>query len=114
MKGDFSNWRDERRHNFAGVLMQQGRVLLDADWNAQSAITNDWQDTAAQDIIGSGVAAVPASQPNSFKITAAAHGDGTNNVQIKVRPGRVWADGLPAQLLGEPDPAKDDPVSRVA
>ena len=46
MRGDFSSWRDEQRQNFVGVLHQQGRVLLDADWNAQTELTNDWQDTA--------------------------------------------------------------------
>src|SRR5215471_865113 len=114
MRGDFSNWRDERRHNFAGVLHQQGRVLLDADWNAQTAITNDWQDTAGQDIIGAGLAAVPANQPNGFKITAASHDVGKHKVNLKVTPGRVWADGLLAQLNGEPDPDSSADVDRVA
>ncbi len=114
MRGDFSNWRDERRQNFSGVLQQQGRVLLDADWNAQTALVNDWQDTAGQDIIGAGVAAVPAEQPNGFKISAAAHAPATDNVQFKVTPGRVWADGLLTQLYGEPDPAANTPVARVA
>ena len=60
MRGDFSSWRDEQRQNFVGVLHQQGRVLLDADWNAQTELTNDWQDTAGMDIIVAGVAAIPA------------------------------------------------------
>jgi hypothetical protein len=114
MKGDFSSWRDERRRNFNGVLHQQGRVLLDADWNAQTAINNDWQDTAAEDIIGAGVAAVPSDKPNGFKVTSAIHSLGDNNVQLKVTPGRVWADGLLAQLYGEPDPDSSSDVTRVA
>jgi len=114
MKGDFSNWRNEVGHNFAGVLHQQGRVLLDADWNAQTAIANYWQDTAGSDIIGARVAAVPASLPNSFKVTAAAHGSGTPDVQLQIHPGRVWADGLLAELFGEPDPTSNTPVARNA
>ncbi len=114
MKGDFSNWRNEAGHNFAGVLHQQGRVLLDADWNAQTAIANYWQDTAGSDIIGARVAAVPASLPDSFKVTAAAHAAGTDNVQLQIHPGRVWADGLLAELFGEPDPASAAPVPRIA
>ncbi len=114
MRGDFSNWRDEHRRNFAGVLHQQGRVLLDADWNAQTAITNDWQDIAAQDIIGAGVAAVPGDQPNGFKVTGADHTAGSDDVQLEVNPGRVWADGLLAQLFGEPDPDSTTPVARTA
>jgi hypothetical protein len=106
MKGDFSNWRDERKRNFNGVLHQQGRVLLDADWNAQTAITNDWQDTAGQDIIGAGVAAVPADQPGGFKVIAAAKAAAPHDdkVQLRVAAGRVWADGLLTELFSEPVP----------
>ena len=101
MRGDFSIWRNERRQNFNGVLHQQGRVLLDADWNAQTNLTNDWQDTAGRDIIGAGVAAVPADAPDSFKIKAATVTAG--NVDLTVAPGRVWADGLLAYIDGTAD-----------
>src|SRR6185295_2292198 len=116
MKGDFSNWRDERRQNFTGVLHQQGRVLLDADWNAQTAITIDWQDTAARDIIGAGVAAVPADQANGFKITAAERGIGADadKVKLTVALGSVWVDGLFAEIYKEPDPAATADVRRWA
>ena len=33
MKGDFSTWNKDRAQNFRGTLHQQGRVLLDRDWN---------------------------------------------------------------------------------
>ena len=114
MKGDFSRFADERNHNFAGVLHQQGRVLLDADWNAQTAITTGWQDTAGHDIIGAGVAAVPADEPNGFKIDFATHAPGNPNVKLTVRPGRVWADGLLTRLFGEPDPLSTVAVTREA
>ena len=114
MKGDFSRLPDERHHNFAGVLHQQGRVLLDADWNAQTAITNRWEDTAGRDIIGAAVAAVPMDEPNGFKIVSASHAASSAHVQLTVNPGRVWADGLPARLFGEPDPDSTGPIRRVA
>lgn len=114
MKGDFSRVPHERMHNFAGVLHQQGRVLLDADWNAQTAITTRWEDTAGRDIIGAGVAAVPADQPDGFKIVTAAHAGGTTDVQLTVKPGRAWADGLLVHLFGEPDPDSVAPVARIA
>src|SRR5215213_4077432 len=98
MRGDFSRWRDERRQNFNGVLHQQGRVLLDGDWNAQTTLTNDWQDTAGRDAFGSGVAAVPSDEPLSFKILAASLAAG--QVRVTLAPGRVWADGLLARLEG--------------
>jgi hypothetical protein len=92
MDGDFSNWYFEQKDNFNGVLQQQGKVLLDTDWNAQTRITNNWQDTAGQDIIGGGVAAVPADQPDAFKVLEAGV-DSDSKVQLTLASGRIWADG---------------------
>ncbi len=111
MRGDFSSWRDERRENFNGVLHQQGRVLLDSDWNEQTRITNDWQDIAGQDIIGGLVAAVPADEPDSYKITKAEIKNG-NHVELTVGVGRVWADGLLSRLFGPNAAALE--VKRIA
>jgi hypothetical protein len=52
MKGDFSRKTFEQRHHFARVLMQQGRVLVDADWNEQTAILLHYLRTLASDLIG--------------------------------------------------------------
>ena len=38
MSGDYSRQRFDPRKQFSAVLMQQGRVQLDADWNEQGAI----------------------------------------------------------------------------
>ena len=100
MKGDFSKWQFDPNKNFNGVLHQQGRVLLDSDWNAQTRITNNWQDTAGKDIVGAGVAAIPADEPDGFKVNA-AEVDANNRVKITVMPGRAWADGLLVYLNGE-------------
>ena len=40
MKGDFSRDTFDPAKQFTRVLMQQGRVQLDADWNEQIAIWN--------------------------------------------------------------------------
>lgn len=52
MKGDFSRDTFDRRHRFSRVLMQQGRVLLDADWNEQTSILLHTIRTLATDLIG--------------------------------------------------------------
>jgi len=39
MKGDFSRNTFRPGSHYSGVLMQQGRVLLDSDWNEQVAIS---------------------------------------------------------------------------
>ncbi len=92
MKGDFSSWNKDRSQNFRGTLHQQGRVLLDRDWNAQTEVINEWQETAGRDAFGAGVAAVPAEVPLSFKVTEARLDAGV--VRISANKGRVWADGL--------------------
>ncbi|TDI86100.1 MAG: hypothetical protein E2O78_03470, partial [Caldithrix sp.] len=112
MKGDFSKWKFDPKNNFSGVLHQQGRVLLDSDWNAQTQITTHWQDLAGRDVIGPGVAAVPANAPDSFRVQSASV-DPSNQVELTLAPGRIWADGLLTCLPGEePDLTAD--VSRIA
>ena len=92
MTGDFSKWYFDRKNNFNGVLHQQGRVLLDSDWNDQTRIINDWQNQAGRDIIGPGIAAIPASEPDALEVTKASVSG--LYVKIWVNPGRGWVDGL--------------------
>jgi hypothetical protein len=104
MNGDFSQWRPfDPTENFNGVLHQQGRVLLDPDWNDQARIVDHWQGRAGKDIIGEGIAAVPGGS-NGFKIQAAEVVTGASDVELEVWPGHVWADGLLVYL--ESDPVK--------
>lgn len=100
MKGDFSKWRSGHECNIDGVLHQQGRVLLDSDWNEQTRITNNWQDKAGLDIIGSNVAAVPVAARNSFKVINARRmiEDDPDRVELTLKPGMIWVDGIMACL----------------
>src|SRR5215210_699583 len=52
MNGDFSRDTFDPAKHFLRVFMQQGRVLLDADWNEQSAILLHYVQTLAADLIG--------------------------------------------------------------
>ena len=106
MKGDFSRRFELPVDNFAGVLWQQGRVLSDADGNAVTRLTTAWQDSAGRDVIGSGVAAVPADAGDSFKVTQASLSGGI--VTLTLEPGHLWADGWLLHLDEEP------PVTRTA
>jgi hypothetical protein len=97
MWGDFSKWRFNP-DNISGVLHQQGRVLLDRDWNDKTRLVNDWQDRAARDVIGAGVLAVPATDPDPFRVASARVWNG--GVVVSVQSGDAWADGLSVQLPG--------------
>jgi hypothetical protein len=52
MKGDFTRDTFDSRKHFTRVLMQQGRVQLDADWNEQAAILLRYMRSLAADLIG--------------------------------------------------------------
>ena len=52
MKGDFSRDTFDSKKHYSRVLMQQGRVQTDADWNEQQAITAHREQTETKDVIG--------------------------------------------------------------
>jgi hypothetical protein len=88
MKGDFTrNTFDPLKH-FSRVLMQQGRVALDADWNEQADITAHRTETEARDVIG--LCGAPMHNPG-FKISNGSGGDFT------IGAGRVYVDGILCQ-----------------
>ncbi|HVO08508.1 MAG TPA: DUF6519 domain-containing protein [Burkholderiaceae bacterium] len=113
MKGDFSVWRFDQHDNDQGVLYQQGRVMRDADLTAGELIGLHWKKQAGRDVIGAAVAAVPATEPDGFKVVSAAVAGSPAQVHLKVQPGRLWADGLLAYLPDDPA-TPGVPVDRVA
>ena len=79
MKADFTRNTFSPLKHFARVLMQQGRVQLDADWNEQAAILLRYLRTLGTDVIGEhggpsddwGFAIAPLATPpvlNDFRI----------------------------------------------
>src|SRR6478735_6933381 len=90
MPGDFSRKTFDRKKHYSGVLMQQGRVQLDADWNEELDIEQYRIFTETKDVIG------PAGVPKKnggFKITLSA--DGTDLI---IAPGRIYVEGLLCEL----------------
>ena len=96
MKGDFSFLAFDTEPHYSGVLHQQGRVLLDRDWNEAAAIAATWQSAVGRDTFGPGVLAVPSSNNKAFKALSAST-DGTL-VKVELDAGRAWADGLSMTL----------------
>jgi N-acetylneuraminic acid mutarotase len=52
MKGDFSRFSFDPRRHYSRVLLQQGRVQTDSDWNEQGDIAAYQRDTSLRDVIG--------------------------------------------------------------
>lgn len=61
MKGDFSRDTFHAHNHYSRVLMQQGRVQLDADWNEQAAIHAHRAMVTMADLVGP--FGVPQEQP---------------------------------------------------
>jgi hypothetical protein len=87
MKGDFSRDSFDRLKHFSRVLMQQGRVQLDADWNEQVSILLHYIQTLATDIIGP--YAGPAGEDYGFEIKA----NGSNS-NFTIGKGRYYVNGI--------------------
>lgn len=85
MKGDFSRNTFDAKNHFSRVLMQQGRVLLDADWNEQTAIIHHYLRALAKTIIGS-------DGGTGFHIKAVESGSETKG--FTVSPGTYFVDGI--------------------
>jgi hypothetical protein len=87
MKGDFTRNTFDPTNHFARVLMQQGRVQLDADWNEQSAILLRYLHTLATDLIG----------PHAGPQDALGFGIDTsdsNKEDFKIGSGRYYVQGI--------------------
>ena len=88
MKGDFTRDTFDPAKHFSRVLMQQGRVTLDADHNEQAAIELHYLRSLARDVIGP--YAAPAGSEGGFVLAADASGDGV----FTISKGRYYVDGI--------------------
>ena len=84
MKGDFGRETFDPRKHYAGVLMQQGRVVTDADWNEEGEILRRRIRLEARDVIG------PCGGPEGDCGFAIAVSDGA----ITIGAGRYYVDGI--------------------
>ena len=92
MKGDFTrNTFDPTKH-YSQVLMQQGRVQLDADWNEQSAIMLNGLRSFITDLVGPSWAV-----KNGFEIGIVD--DAKNDLSIAA--GRFYVDGMACDNAAE-------------
>ncbi|QUC58085.1 hypothetical protein IOD14_15445 [Streptomyces sp. A2-16] len=109
MAGDYSNVTFDPLKHFSSVLMQQGRVQLDADWNEQSAILTHFLRSLARDLIG------PHGGPgDGFDIGhVPAHGKNGKWAphDVAIKPGRYYVQGIlcendgahPLRYTAQPD-----------
>jgi hypothetical protein len=86
MKADLSRLTFGREKHYHGVIKQQGRVDLDADWNEQNEIAASRVETEAVDVIGACGAPIDDA---GFTLSATSGG-----ANINISKGRAYVDGL--------------------
>ncbi|MGH2927234.1 MAG: DUF6519 domain-containing protein, partial [Solirubrobacteraceae bacterium] len=91
MPGDYTRLTFDPLRDRAMLMEQQGRVHLDADFNELVAILDRRFRVETRDFAGAAV--VPASLPDSFKLTVVGG-------KFAVEPGRIYVDGLLAENHG--------------
>ena len=94
MSSDISRQRFKPSDNFTSVLMQQGRVQLDADWNEWNEILDRRWRSETIDIIGRCV--VPRETPDGFAIEVSGGA-------MTIGRGRIYVHGLQAENHGAGD-----------
>ncbi|HET6857258.1 MAG TPA: DUF6519 domain-containing protein, partial [Streptomyces sp.] len=99
MQGDFSRWTFDAQARYRAVLLQQGRVLLDSDWNEQGQIAAYHDEIRALDFLGE--SGCPAAG-GGFEIVDAAGGRpaGAAWEQLAITPGRYYVDGILIEARG--------------
>lgn len=111
MKGDFTRDTFAAANHFSRVLMQQGRVTLDADSNEQTSILLHYLTTLARDLIGPYAAPVVEG---GFNLSATQEG-------LLISAGRYYVDGIlvenDAPCFYDEQPAfplpADDPLAKA-
>ena len=99
MPGDYTRFTFKPGKHFSGVLKQQGRVDLDADWNEAVHIEKRRLTSETLDLVGrTGVPVINGHNGDAFKIERATSSGGTETVTIA--PGRIYVDGLQAENFG--------------
>src|SRR3954468_3509120 len=102
MSADVSRVRFDPLRDFAGVVLQQGRLLLDADFNEYVALLDRRLrgETGGLASFGpepghAGVSWVARQTPDGFRVTASGG-------KLAIGRGRMYVDGLLAENHGRP------------
>lgn len=105
MPGDYTKFTYKPQKRYFSVLLQQGRVQLDADSNEQGEIVKRRWEIQARDTFGH--CAVPTSIPDNataFQITASGGTD------LGIGAGHMYVEGLLAEIF-EGETFQGQPIS---
>lgn len=111
MKGDFTRDTFDAANHFSRVLMQQGRVQLDADWNEQAAILLHYLQTLAADLIGPHGC---RQESPGFTISEAKHRGDSKASDFNIGAGHYYVDGILCENTEDVDYTKQRNYPRIS
>src|SRR3954470_20127765 len=101
MSADVSRVRFDPLRDFSGVVLQQGRLLLDADFNEYVALLDRRLRAETVDLTSfgpdpdhAGEAGGPRQEADPFRVTASGG-------KLTIGRGRMYVDGLVAENHGD-------------
>jgi hypothetical protein len=94
MSGDCSRSTHDPKKQYSKVNLQQGRVLVDADWNEQMEILNHYERKGLIEVIGQ--SGFPKNVEDSFMI-----GLTLDKSSFTIHSGRYYVDGILVENLIE-------------
>ena len=94
MPGDYTRFTHRPAKGYSSVLMQQGRVQLDSDWNEQADILQRRLRVQALDTFGPCAVPEPTT-PDAFKLAALVGPP----ADLAIGGGRLYLDGLLAEIF---------------
>lgn len=113
MKADISRQTFDSNKRYSGVVMQQGRVQLDSEWNEQQEIHQHRTQSGLGEVIGpSGTSIGEDGRATGFEITA-------RNGELRIGGGHILVDGVlcvnesedPLPYDEQPDPPSPDDLT---
>jgi hypothetical protein len=108
MKGDFTRSTFNKEKHYHNVCMQQGRIMLDADWNEQQDLTAHRIESEALDVIGFSGTPYNDEGNQGFKLT-------TDGNEILIGKGHYYLNGVLCEneqtrsVRDQPDLPTDQP-----
>jgi len=94
-------------NDYLGVVMQQGRVHLDSDWNELVAEFTRRANAGALDLVG--LSGAPSTTPGAFQISVTPP-DSAGNVHVTIGVGRIYVDGILAENHGSASTPQWEPT----
>lgn len=113
MKGDFSRISFDATKHFSRVLLQQGRVTVDADPNESAEILLHYVRTLARDLIGP-----YGGPPDNLGFQLGLDTSDASHPRLRISAGRYYVDGILVENDADVDyatqphytPGQDDPL----